>query len=325
MVMQALSALERAGADGTPGDGSRRARVPRIARCIARPWLAASLAAGAMGLLPDSLPGLSPAWAGESISVRALPSAESAPGAYRQGLQAVPGKRTQIGLDLICVVNPPTGWCQGGYVVANFGAHQGQRVIRAWTDQDRECVINDWYFACPMLPSRNGDRQTAAFLYEVDPWDYATNIATLVGMDGFALPQTDISIEMRGEGALRIETPPDMAIIDTAALTDLKFVSDGPSMNRGVTFEFGPFPQHLAPRLLDLDLPCALTPERVLRCGPVDQAPDTRGFLLLAVQTVHPLPPLPDVEFIRVVATSDLTPQVQTEFAVFLVERPAAP
>lgn len=317
--MQALSDLERAGA------GSRRARARRIARRIARPWLAVPLAAVAVGLLPDPLPGLPRARADESISVRALPSAESAPGAYRQGVQVVPGKRTEIGLELVCVTNPPTGWCQGGYLVANFGAHQGQRVIQARTDQGRPCATNKWYLACPMLPSRNGDRRTVSFVYEVDPWDYATNIATVVGMDGFALPQTDISIEMRGEGALRIETPPDMAIVDTTALTDLKFVSDGPSMNRGVTFEFGPFPQHLAARLVHPGMPCTLTPARVLRCGPVNQMPDTPEMLVLAVEPVAPPPQLPDIELIHVSVTSDLTPHLTTDFSIFLVERPQPP
>lgn len=304
--------------DPRPPSPPSRTIQEGCARRLARTSLAILLGLGAAGLLP----GLPCARAEERLSAHILNSPETGPGSLKQGAHAVPGTRTELEFVITCGGTTPTSWCAGGRAVAEFGASQGKRIIRAWTRDGVECLTNDWYLACPLPPAHMNEQHRIRFVLEVDPWDYAASSGIMAGADGLPLPPTPFSIEMHGEGSLRIGTPEDIATSRNAGLTCMDFVNDGPSMNRGVTFRFGPFPPHLVARMLNPDLPCTFTEERYLQCGPVNQMPDTRGMLMLAVHTAPPLPPLPTLDLIWVKVTSDLTPIINSEFTVMLLEPP---
>jgi hypothetical protein len=271
------------------------------------------------------LGGWGEARAEQRISVQVDTAQNASPTGLSVEANAVPGKRNQGQWTLTCSVYPPTGWCEGGYLVANFNANQGQRVVRAWTSHQRGCVVNDYYIACGMDPMYNTEQQAVFFELDVEPWSYTDNHGSLQGSDGFPLPPTQFTIRMTGQGELHIGQPADVVVPETAGMTTMHFVNDGPSTNRRVMFRFGPFPSYLAPRMLNPDMPCTLSPDRVLVCGPVDQPPDSRGALMLAVQAIPPLPRVPDLDLIDVVATSDLTPSLSTDFLVHIVSRPQSP
>ncbi len=300
----------------------RAACCARLARGLARKSLLLPLSLGAAGLLA----GVPEARAGQSVSVQVQAMPEAEPGSLSQDTYAVPGLRNRIHFVLTCTTYPPGGWCDGGYLVANFnGTDPGQKVVSGWTSSGRDCVVNDYYLACPMEPVYDREQQRAFFELDVKPWSYTDNHGVVQGTDGFGLAPSPFTIEMRGQGAFRIGKPEDIVIPETSALATTHFVNDGPSTNRRLTLRFGPFPQHLAPILFSPDMPCALTPDRVLQCGPVDQPPDSRDIVMLGVKAVPPLPHVPDIELISVTATSDLTPYVRTDFLVHIVERPHAP
>ncbi len=300
-------------------------RVPcstRLARSLARKSLLLPLGLGAAGLLA-SLP---EARAGQNVSIQVQPMQGAEPGSLSQDTYAIPGLRNRIHFLLTCETDPPGGWCDRGYLVAYFnGTDPGQKVVSGWTAFGRDCVVNDYYLACPMEIAHDQEQQKAFFELDVKPWSYTDNHGVVQGTDGFGLAPSPFTIEMRGQGAFRIDKPEDIVIPETSALATTHFVNDGPSTNRRLILRFGPFPQHLAPILFSPDMPCALTPERVLECGPVDQPPDSRGMVMLGVKAVPPLPHVPDIELINVKATSDLTPYVRTDFVVHIVERPHEP
>lgn len=310
-----------------PSPEARASRAPttRVARWLARiPPPRISLAAPLGLVLAGLLPGLSCARADESVAAQLLASPGSEPRDLSQEPYAVPGERTEFGIVTTCNTIPIKGWCRGGNLVIRFGASQGYKVVRAWTGHGAQCVRNDWYVACPIDVAGKREQQRVFYELEVEPWSYSDIRATAEGTDGFEMAPAEFTIRMKGKGALRISPPRDMVIYDTGGLTDLPFAIDGPSMNRGVSFSFGPFPRHMDPRVVSPDLPCVLTGERVLECGPVDLLPGTQGPLLLSVQLVPPLPPLPSHERIKVLATSDLTPPIPTDFMTTIPAPPSA-
>lgn len=287
----------------------------RLERRLARACLMLTPYLAAAGLLPGS----SCAWADQSISVQLLPAPGSAPGAPSDSPFAVPGKQNQLGFLLTCSAYPSTSMCDGGHLIANFGASQGQRVIRAWTDRGATCVTNDSYLSCPIEPAGNTEQQQVHFILDVAAWDYADSSGTAVGADGLALPPTDFTFPMKGEGSLEVEPPKTVIIPETSAIAFLGFRNKGPSMNREVTFRLGPFPLYINPEMLSLGVPCLLNPDRILECGPITEAPGAEEFLMLRLEAQPPFPPMPNFSVIKVLGNSDLQQNVEVEFMATIV------
>ena len=301
---------------------SRRSKRPPSRPLSPAP--AASRAALALvGLAAAALlPGMPAAGATETLSLRALAASAAGPDTLTAMPTVVPGEQNQLVFELTCKSDPPDGGCRGGTVVALFGASQGHKLLRAWTSHGATCVTADWYLACPIDPSAHDERQDVTYLLDVQPWDYSDVTGMVSGQDGLALPRSTFAFHMQGKGSLDLSPPQNVVIPETSGFTLIPYSNRGPSMNRGLSLRFGPFPLYLNAQVLTPGVDCLFTPDRFLECDAPDLLAHDMRSVFLRLNAVPPFPPVPNFTVIHVIGNSDLQQGAQVDFLATIVPPP---